>query len=279
MAVRTQASEPEAGASAPVMIDRVCFGYERQRMLDEVSFSIHAGEVCCLLGPNGAGKTTLLRCLLGLLRPSAGAIRVLGMDTATLAPRTLARRIAYVPQRATSPFPFTALDIAVMGRTPHLRLVAAPSEHDRRAAQAQLDQLGIGHLASRAFSALSDGERQLTLLARALVQDTEILVLDEPTSALDYGNETRMLHIVAELATGGRSVLMTTHQPAHALAYGDRAVLMRRGVVVADGPAAEVVTGAALSELYNTPIHVTEVVVPDAGAGRRVRTCVPLGGA
>lgn len=269
------AVSPISAPDHAIRIDGVSFRYGRRRQLSDVSFSVSEGEVCCLLGPNGAGKTTLLRCLLGLLRPDAGTIRIVGVDTGRLPARRLARLVAYVPQSTSAPFPFSALDIAVMGRTPYLAVGAAPSAADRRVALARLQELGIEHLASRAFSKLSGGERQLTLLARALVQEAPVLVLDEPTAALDYGNEVRILQVVAELGRAGRSVLMTTHQPAHALAHADRAVLLRDGAVVADGAPGDVVTGAALSDLYGTPIEVAPVMLPGR-PGVPPRTCIPV---
>jgi ABC-type cobalamin/Fe3+-siderophores transport system ATPase subunit len=244
-------------------------------VLTDVSLSVHETDVCTLLGPNGAGKTTLLRCVLGLLTPERGTIRVAGADTAELSARQLARLVAYVPQTTTITFPFTTLDIAVMGRTPHLSMTATPSAADRRAALATLAGLGIDHLAERPFSLLSGGERQLTLIARALVQQAPVLILDEPTAALDYGNEVHLLRVVAELAAAGRSVLMTTHQPDHALTYATRAVLMRNGTIIADGSPADVVTSGSLTELYGTPIHVAEVALPGS-VGGGVRTCIPV---
>jgi iron complex transport system ATP-binding protein len=183
--------------------------------------------------------------------------------------------VAYVPQSATTPFPFSTLDIAVMGRTPHLDAWATPSAADRDLAFGHLERLGIAHLADRSFSNLSGGERQLALLARALVQEAPVLVLDEPTAALDYGNEVRLLQIVSDLARAGRSIFMTTHQPAHALVYANRAVLLRNGAVIADGHPADVVTSEHLSELYGVPIHVAGVALPGE-TGREVRTCVPI---
>ncbi|WP_235948777.1 ABC transporter ATP-binding protein [Candidatus Frankia alpina] len=260
-----------------VEVNGLSFGYGRNgHRITDVSLSVRATEVCCLLGPNGAGKTTLLRCLLGLLKPESGTVRIAGRDLGTLTPRELARSVAYVPQSTSSPFPFTALDIAVMGRTPHLGLLEAPGAADRRSALAQLDRLGIARLADRSFAALSGGERQLVLLARALVQQAAILILDEPTAALDYGNEVRTLHVVAELAREGHAIIMTTHQPSHALTYSNRAVLMRGGVVIADGHPDDVVTGESLSDLYGVPVHVTGVTLPPGYDRREMRTCVPI---
>ncbi|MEZ0366150.1 ABC transporter ATP-binding protein [Mycobacterium sp. pUA109] len=260
---------------AAVEVDRLCFGYaDGGHRLSEVSLSVQPGQVCCLLGPNGAGKTTLLRCLLGLLTPQSGTIRVTGEPAGRLARRELARRIAYVPQHSSTPFPFSTLDIAVTGRTPYLRPMASPSAADRRAATAVLDRLGIGALADRPYSVLSGGERRLALMARAVVQDAPLLVLDEPTAALDFGNEARILQVVTELARAGRSVLMTTHQPWHALHCGERAVLMRGGRVLADGPAGQVVTAQRLSELYGVPVRV--LATDDPSTGRPVYACAPV---
>lgn len=250
------------------------FAYpEGGHRLQSVDLSIGAGEVCCLLGPNGAGKTTLLRCLLGLLTPAAGTIRILGSSIEAMSSRELSRRVAYVPQATSTPFPFTALDMAVMGRTPHIGATSAPSAADRQVALDRLRQLGIGHLAARPFARLSGGERQLTLLARALVQEAAILILDEPTAALDYGNEVHILETVAGLGRQGRTVVMTTHQPSHALAYATRAVLMDNGVLVAYGTPGAVLTPTSLSDLYGVGIHVADVPLP-GGATQRI--CFPL---
>jgi iron complex transport system ATP-binding protein len=146
------------------------------------------------LGPNGAGKTTLLRCLLGLLAPQSGTVQLAGQPINRTSRRELARDIAYVPQTSSTPFPFTTLDVAVTGRTPHLRAMASPSAADRRTAAAVLDELGIGALAGRPFAVLSGGERRLAMMARAVVQDALVLLLDEPTAGLDFSNEARPLN-------------------------------------------------------------------------------------
>ncbi|WP_158812104.1 ABC transporter ATP-binding protein [Beijerinckia sp. L45] len=269
-------SDPRACPDQPVSlaIADLTFGYPAKgHRLQDVSLTLREAEICCLLGPNGAGKTTLLRCLLGLLKPERGTIRIQGQDIKSLAARDLARLVAYVPQSATTPFPFTALEMAVMGRTPHLRSGAVPSAADRRIALGRLDRLGIAALADRIFSTLSGGQRQMVLLARALVQDARILVLDEPTAALDYGNEVRLLQIVSALADEGRSVLMTTHQPAQAFGYADRAVLLRDGAILAQGPPDEVLTSESLTALYGATIHVVSVSLPDH-PGRVMKTCL-----
>ncbi len=264
-----------AGTVAVAVTD-LSFSYGRAgHRLDNVSLVLHEAEVCCLLGPNGAGKTTLIRCLLGFLRLEHGQVTIAGHDLARLSPKDLARLVAYVPQHTSTPFPFTALEIAVMGRTPHLGIVSTPSAADRTAALSELERLGIAHVPDRPFSALSGGERQLTLLARALLQRAPVLVLDEPTTALDYGNELQILQLISNLASAGQSVLMITHQPAHALTYADRAALMHRGQIVAQGRPVEIITSQRLSDLYGVPIEVARFPLPGQG-GREVAACVPI---
>ena len=265
MALISQSAETHDPPGRPVAMEvsGVSFAYSRDgHRLREVSLLVREAQICALLGANGAGKTTLLRCLLGLLRPHRGTIRILGRDIRDLSARDRARLVAYVPQSSSSTFPFTTLEVAVMGRTPHVGTIAAPTASDRSMAMDELERLGIDHLADRPFSLLSGGERQLALIARALVQQSPVLVLDEPTAALDYGNEVRTLQVVAELARAGRCVIMTTHQPAHALAYASQVVLMRDGLVVADGHPDSVLTSQTLSDLYDVPIHVVGVSVP-----------------
>ncbi len=265
--------------SAPaVEVQHLTFAHDKTRhQLLDVSLCIDVGQVCCLLGPNGTGKTTLLRCLLGLLRAESGSVRVAGRELSTMSNIERARHVAYVPQSTATAFPFSALDIAVMGRTPHLLRAATPSRTDRLLAVQALDRLGVGHLADRSFTSLSGGERQLVLFARALVQESPVLVLDEPTAALDYGNAVRILHLVRELSRDGRTVLMSTHQPDHAFACGDRAVLLSGGHVVADGPPAQVVTGGRLSQLYGVRVHVVPTDLHD-GEGRALSACLATDG-
>jgi iron complex transport system ATP-binding protein len=256
-----------------VEVERLSFEYENGGHLVDVSLTVQQGQVCCLIGPNGAGKTTFLRCLLGLLVAQTGTIRLAGRPIGALSDRERAQQVAYVPQHSSTPFAFSTLDIAVTGRTPRLGALAAPSTADRRAAHAVLDELGIGALADRPFSVLSGGERRLALMARAMVQDAPVLVLDEPMAALDFGNETRVLHVVSEWARSGRSVIMTTHQPWHALACADHALLLRNGCVFDDGPPEEVVTTERLSELYEVRVRVFATV--DAVTGHKIYGCAP----
>jgi len=256
-------------------VQGLSFSYgPKQHRVEDIGFRIGAGEIGALLGPNGSGKTTILRCILGLLSASSGEVRVAGQDLTQLSARARARLVAYVPQSQSLAFPFTVLEVVVMGRTPHLAVSATPSQRDVAAAWAQMEAIGIAHLAERSFQQLSGGERQLTLIARALLQDAPVLVLDEPTAALDYGNELRILNVVSELAAGGRAVFMTTHSPDHALGRAQKVVLINNGRMEAFGPPDAVLTGSAMSRLYGLPVHLVEVELPD---GTRVKTCLPAG--
>ena len=241
--------------------------------LDDVSLAVMRGEIACLLGPNGAGKTTLLRCLLGLLRSESGSARIGGHELNSLNARRRAQLVAYVPQATATVFPFTTLDMAVMGRTPHLPISATPSRADHEHAFRVLADLGLDHLADQAFASLSGGERGLALVARALVQEAEVLILDEPTAALDLGNSVRVLSVVKSLADSGRTVLMTTHQPDHALHGAHRAVLMADGRIMADGDPRTELTGQVLTEVYQTPVEVATASL--AGIAHPVPMFIP----
>lgn len=260
--------------SPAVSIESLSFAHPGGRhQMREVSMEVQRGQVAALLGPNGAGKTTLLRCLLGLLTPHSGSTYILGEDITQLSARRRAQLLAYVPQGTATVFPFTTLDMAVMGRTPHLSPLATPSAGDRAHARGILTELGLDHLADQSFASLSGGERGLALVARALVQESEVLILDEPTAALDLGNAVRVLAVVADLARRGHTIVMTTHQPDHALRGADQVVIMDQGRVRAQGNPRTALSGELLSEVYRTPIEVAHAQVP--GVEDPVPTLVP----
>lgn len=227
--------------------------------LDDVSFTVRSGEVLCLLGPNGTGKTTLLRCLLGMLRPQRGAVTVDGRDIARLRAAELARAVAYVPQNGTTGFPFSVLDVVVMGRSPYLRTGATPSDKDYALAFGHLEALGMTHIVNRTFNSVSGGERQLALIARALTQESPVLILDEPTASLDFGNQARILQVVAELSARGHAVIMTSHMPDHAFACADTVALLKDGRLLAMGPPGAVLDERVLTELYGVGVRIASL--------------------
>jgi iron complex transport system ATP-binding protein len=257
-------------------VEHVRFGYGRGPLvLDDVSFALGAGDVLWLLGPNGSGKTTLLRCVLGLHAPTAGAIRIGGRDVSALAPAELARATAYVPQSSPAVFPFAAFDVVLMGRSPYLRFMASPTATDRALTRAAMTELGIDELAERRFDELSGGERQMVLIARALAQGSRVLVMDEPCAGLDYGNQVRILTTIRTLARQGYGIVLSSHVADHALLVGNRVALLRRGRLRGPGAPRDVITAAALSELYGTTIAVVGVAAGDDGM-TEMSLCVPL---
>jgi iron complex transport system ATP-binding protein len=265
-----------AGGSAPpgLRVEGLRFAHPGgPPVLDGVALALGPGDVCCLLGPNGSGKTTLLRCVLGLLRAGTGTVRVNGLDLAGLGPARIARAMAYVPQAAAAVFPFTAYDVVLMGRSPHLRFMASPGAADHRHARAALARLGIAHLEARRFHELSGGERQLVLIARALAQDAPILVMDEPVAGLDVGNEARILRTIRALAREGHGVLLSSHRPDHAFALGGRVALLKDGRLRGPAPPAALLTAAVLEDLYAAAVEVVRV---EAGRAAGQSVCVPL---
>jgi len=248
----------------------LAYGYGARRIGAGATLAVAPGEVVCLLGPNGGGKTTLFKTLLGLLPPLAGRVRVDDMDITQLSRAALARRVAYVPQAAAGYFPFTVAEVVLMGRAAWLGTFAGPTATDRQLAAAALVQVGMAHLADAEFTRISGGERQLTLLARALAQAASVIVLDEPTANLDFGNQVRVLEQVRRLADAGVGVLWATHDPGHALECATRTALVAPGGLRAYGPTPEVVTAPALSALYGVAVRIE--TLPGSG----VRVCIPV---
>jgi iron complex transport system ATP-binding protein len=231
-------------------------GYRDRVVGRGLDVSLAQSEVLALLGPNGSGKTTLLKTLLGILAPLAGAALIDGRPISSYAASARARRIAYVPQSHVPTFGFTVETVVLMGRTAHGSLFSAPSAADRQVANRALERFGIAALKERPYTMISGGERQLVLLARALAQEPQFIVLDEPTASLDFGNQGKVMREMRALAAAGHGVLFTTHDPNHALRAADRAFLIREGECVAEGAVRDVLTRARLESLYGAPVEM-----------------------
>jgi len=224
-------------------------------VLAGLDLALEPGELLLLAGRNGAGKTTLLRAAAGLVRPDAGRVELDGRPLAGLARRELARRIAFVPQESLVPFPFTAGQLVLLGRTPHLGLLAFESKADVAAAEAALARLGLEALTDRSVLELSGGERQLVHLARALAQDAPVLLLDEPTNHLDLAHRALVLGCLRELARAGRAVLAVSHDLA-AAHYANRVALLAEGRILAAGAPADVIRPDLLRVAFGVDAEV-----------------------
>ena len=237
--------------------DGVGFAYGETPVLRDVALRVAPGELVGIIGPNGSGKTTLVRLLSGVLPPATGTIRLGGRPLATLRRREVARTIAVVPQDPALEFPFTALEVVLMGRAPHLPALGFPRAHDVAVARAAMARLEVAALESRPLDRVSGGERQRIFLARALAQEPALLLLDEPTTHLDLRHQAGIHDVVRELARrDGLAAVSVLHDLNLAALYCDRLVLLAGGAVARVGTAEEVLAPDVLSAAYDARVHV-----------------------
>ena len=229
-------------------------GYGERRVLEGVELEVRPGELWAVLGPNGAGKSTLVRASLGLLPAREGSVSVFGVDVRAVPRRELARKVAWVPQSPEGLPDFTALELVLMGRSPHLSRWALASRADVARATAALEELGIGALAGRPLGALSGGERRLVMLARALTQAPELLLLDEPTAFLDIRHQIQTLALVRRRVEAGMGAVAVLHDVNLAAAFAGKVLLLSGGRVLASGETREVLSPERLQALYGVPI-------------------------
>ncbi|MBK8915681.1 MAG: ABC transporter ATP-binding protein [Phycisphaerales bacterium] len=237
----------------------------RRDVLTDVSLALRPGECVSIIGPNGCGKTTLLLALLGLLTPQRGHVRLSGREMHRLPARLRGRFAALVPQGGPAPTAFRVADVVAAGRFPHVPALRAMSAADERAVQSAMERCGIAALADRPIDAVSAGERQNAMMAAALAQDPQLLLLDEPDTALDPGRQIELLTRLREWRAAGRALVLVSHDlhlPAH---LGGRCIGMRGGRVVIDGTTEEVLRGEALRGVFDAEFQE----VTDA-AGRRL---------
>ncbi len=252
---------------------KIACGYSNHPVLNDISLTVGSGEILCLLGPNGVGKTTLFKSILGLLTLQGGGIFIDGESVEKWSRKQLAQVIGYVPQVHTPPFPFSVLDVVIMGRISHMGPFSSPTEEDRKMAEENLERLEISYLKDRVYTEISGGERQMVLIARALTQNPKILVMDEPTSNLDFGNQVRVLKQVNRLASEGIAVIMTSHFPDHAFLCSSKVGLLQKDSSFLTGNADEIITEENLKNAYGIDVRV--ISVNDETVGK-IKSCVPL---
>ncbi len=247
-----------AGNSGPALAGRaICAGYGARQVLHTITLEVGYGELVAIVGPNGAGKSTLLRVLGGSLRASAGSVELLGRPLQSFDRRALARRVAMVGQESSAAFPFTVLEVVLMGRAPHLGPLAFESIRDLEVAHAALDRFGLLPLSARFIQELSGGERKRVFLARALAQEPAVALFDEPTAFLDLKHVTEIFELFRELRTErGMAIVATLHDLNAAACYADLVLLLKDGAAVGFGPPAEILTEDRLRAVYETPVYV-----------------------
>lgn len=254
-----------------IKVSDLSFSYKDKPVLKSINFEGGEGEVICLLGPNGVGKTTLFKTMLNILKPSNGSINIKGKNIALLKPKDMAKIIAYVPQGHSMVFNYRVIDVVLMGMTISLK-GASPSKSDEKRAYEILTTLGIEKLAYRGYENISGGERQLVLIGRALAQNTKMLIMDEPTANLDYGNSIRVMKKVASLSREGYTIMVSTHNPEHALLYGTKAIVMLDGKIEAYGNPHKVLTRDMIKRVYRVDVDLINV---ETYIGTSL-VCVPL---
>ena len=248
-------------------------GYGGPPVIQGVSFCLLAADFLGVIGPNGCGKSTLIRALTGILKPAAGRVALRGHDVSGLSRRDVARQVAVIPQDTTVLFGFTVLEMVLMGRSPHLKRLQRAGERDIELATEALRRTDLTHLADRKMTELSGGERQRAVIARALAQEPEVLLLDEPDSHLDVGHQVEIFDLLQDLnRTRGLTLLCVSHDLNLSSAYCQRLMLMQEGRLIASGPPEEIITPEYIRAVYGvdavvqpSPVNGSPQIVPYTG--------------
>jgi len=241
---------------AVLQVENLNFSYHEKKILNGVNFAVEQGEIFCIFGPNGCGKTTMLDCILGLNKPDRGHVFVDGEDALALSAARKAQKIAYVSQKSDRTFPYTVLEIVLMGRTAYSGIFSSPGREDLEIAGNALNSVGMYKFKDRVFTKLSGGEAQLIKIARAIAQNARLIIFDEPTSHLDFRHELNVIKYIARIIEEkGVSVVMATHFPNHAYlfeSYGipTRVALMENGVFGAVGVPSAVLNQENMAKIF-----------------------------
>jgi iron complex transport system ATP-binding protein len=233
------------------------FRYRDKKILNEINFSVQKGEIFCIFGPNGSGKTTMLDCILGLNKPEQGSkIYIDGKDLTAMSPAEKAKKMAYVSQKSNRTFPYTVLEIVLMGRTAYSGIFSSPGREDLEIAKNALNSVGMYHFKDRVYTKLSGGEAQLVKIARAIAQNAELMIFDEPTSHLDFRHELSVIKYIAKIIREKNiAIVMATHFPNHAYYFESqglsaRVALIENGTFGVLGVPSEVLNKENMAKIF-----------------------------
>jgi iron complex transport system ATP-binding protein len=252
-----------------ITVSDVSFSYGNRLILDNVSVQAEEGQLLSVVGPNGVGKSTLFNCILGLLSSFKGQIKVDNKDIRGLGIGEMAKLVAYIPQSHSPSFNFSVFDMVLMGTSNQVSSISTPGKKQLALVESALERMRITHLKDRGYTQISGGERQLVLIARALVQQTRVLILDEPTANLDFGNQIRVLTQIKSLAKEGYTIIQSTHNPEHTFMFSDWVLALHKGRVLANGIPSDIVTTDLMQKLYDIEVEVQSLYQD------KVRVCIP----
>ena len=252
-----------------VEVSNLSFSYGDRLIIDKINFYVEDGQLISVLGPNGVGKSTLFRCILGLLRDYTGKIFLTGKDIKKLSTGEMAKLIAYIPQSHYPSFNYSVFDMVLMGTAVQISSLSSPGKKQIELVNRALDKMGIYHLKERGYMQISGGERQLVLLARALVQEAKILVLDEPTSNLDFGNQIKVMLQIKNLAKEGYTIIQSTHNPDQTFLFSDKIIAMKGGRIIKYGKPDDIISNDLIQSLYDVDVEIQSLY------NDKIRVCIP----
>ncbi|WHH58819.1 ABC transporter ATP-binding protein [Petroclostridium sp. X23] len=267
---------------AMISVHDASFSYEKQPVFSHIGLQVGAAEVFCIAGPNGCGKTTLLDCMLGVKKLQSGKVSINGKNINCLKPRDIAGYVAYVPQAHEKTFPYTVMEIVLMGRAFQTGIFSSPSGEDRKIAEQAIETVGLAKYKHRPYTQLSGGEGQMVLIARALAQNSKVIIMDEPTAHLDFKHELTVLEMIVRLVKeSGISVVMATHFLNHAFYFENNdipttiALMDNKDISIAGQPSA-VLTQNNIQSIYNIQ---STIISLKSKTGRMLNQIIPISAA
>ena len=252
-----------------IEVSNLSFSYGEHQILDNINFTAEDYQLLSILGPNGVGKTTMFKCILGLLHGYKGKVLINGIDIRELSIREMAELIAYIPQSHYPSFNFSVFDMVMMGTSVQFSSISSPGKKQVKKVEEALERMGIEHLKNRGYIQISGGERQLVLIARALVQDTKVLIMDEPAANLDFGNQIRVMSVIKSLTKDGYTIIQSMHNPEQAFEFSDTVLALKDGKVLAMGKPTEIFNESLIQSLYGIDVEMQTLY------RGKIKVCIP----